>query len=253
MNSLKRNQNSEAMIEKMPHLLSIQVGLPKQLGVEGAFNPRQRSWSTGFFKEPIEGSVWLGQTNLEGDGQADLKHHGGPEKAVLAYAAKHYSYWQNTFNRSDLAYGAFGENFTIAEITEASICIGDTYKIGEAYIQVSQPRQPCWKLSRRWQIHDLALQVQKTGKTGWYFRVLKEGYVERSLPLVLLYRPFPQWTVAKANAIMHHHLDDREAAAQLAACPFLASNWQQTLSRRATMGINPDPNSRLFEIKSIGF
>jgi MOSC domain-containing protein YiiM len=100
-------------------------------------------------------------------------------------------------------------------------------------------------LSRRWRLKNLALQVQKTGRTGWYFRVLKEGYVERNLPLILLMRPFPQWTIARANEIMHHRLNDRKAAAELAACPLLASNWQQTLSNRATKGINPNPDPRL--------
>ena len=113
-------------------------------------------------------------------------------------------------------------------------------------MQVSQPRQPCWKLSRRWRIKNLALQVQKTGKTGWYFRVLKEGYVQPDSLLVLRDRAFPQWTIARANEIMHHQRNDREAAAELAACPLLAPNWRETLSKRATKGINPDSRPRLF-------
>jgi MOSC domain-containing protein YiiM len=230
----------------MPQLLSIQVGLPKHLGVEGATNRMDRPWSTGFFKQPVEEPVWLGHTNLAGDGQADLKHHGGSEKAVLAYDAEHYPAWRELLNRPELMYGAFGENFTVAGQTEASVCIGDTYEIGKARIQVSQPRQPCWKLSRRWRIKDLALRVQKTGWTGWYFRVLQEGEVEPNLPLVLLERPFPQWSVARANEIMHHQRHEREAAGELAACPLLAPNWQQTLSKRATKGINPDSRPRLF-------
>ena len=230
----------------MSQILSIQVGFPKQLGVEGAPNPMDRPWCTGFFKEPVVEPIWLGKTNLAGDGQADLKHHGGPEKAVLAYAAQHYPFWREELNLPNLNYGAFGENFTVAEQTEASVCIGDIYEIGEACLQVSQPRQPCWKLSRRWRIKNLALQVQKTGKTGWYFRVLKEGYVQPDSLLVLRDRAFPQWTIARANEIMHHQRNDREAAAELAACPLLAPNWQETLSKRATKGINPDSRPRLF-------
>lgn len=233
---------------KIPHLISLQVGLPKYLGVENSHDPNDRRWSTGFFKDPVEELVWLGKTNLDGDGQADLRYHGGSEKAVLAYAVKHYPTWQVALNQSELLYGAFGENFTVAEMTETSVCIGDTYEIGTACIQVSQPRQPCWKISRRWQIKDLALQVQKTGLTGWYFRVLKEGYVKREQFFVLCDRPFPEWTIAKANDIMHHQINDREASAELAACPLLASNWQQTLSNRATKGINLDPKPRLFGV-----
>jgi MOSC domain-containing protein YiiM len=226
-------------------IVSIQVGLPKLLGVEGAANPMDCPWTTGFFKESVTGPVWLGQNNLVGDGQADLRHHGGPEKAVLAYAAEHYPSWQRILRCPDLKYGAFGENFTVVGQTESAVCIGDVYEIGAARIQVSQPRQPCWKLSRRWRIKDLALQVQQTGRTGWYFRVLKEGYVESNLSLILVERPFSQWTIARANDIMHHQLNDRELAAELAACPLLAPNWRRALFNRAIRGINLDSQPRL--------
>lgn len=232
-------------LTNQPYLVSIQVGLPQDLGIEGAPDPMDRPWSTGFFKQPINQPVWLGKTNLNGDGQADLLHHGGSEKAVLAYAAKHYDEWQQQLMCPDLACGAFGENFTIAEQTESSVCIGDTYEIGDALVQVSQPRQPCWKLSRRWRIKDLALQVQQTGRTGWYFRVLREGYVAPKQLFTLVDRPYPQWTIARANEIMHQHLNERELAAQLAACPLLAPNWQRTLMNRASRGTNPDPKPRL--------
>ncbi|MGK7896799.1 MAG: MOSC domain-containing protein [Xenococcus sp. (in: cyanobacteria)] len=229
-----------------PHVISIQVGLPQAFGVKGASNSMDRPWTTGFFKTPIAGEIWLGSTNLVGDGQADLKNHGGVEKAVLAYAAEHYSAWQKDLQLSDFPYGAFGENLTIMDQTETSVCIGDIYNLGTAQIQISQPRQPCWKLSRRWRIRDLALKVQKNGRTGWYFRVLKEGNIEPNLPLILQERPYPQWTIARANEIMHHEPNNREDAAALAACPFLAPNWQQTLSRRANKSLNPDSASRLW-------
>lgn len=228
-----------------PYLASIQVGLPRNLGVEGASDPMDRPWSTGFFKESIDCVIWVGETNLDGDGQADLRHHGGPEKAVLAYAAEHYCEWQQYLMYSEFGYGAFGENFTITGQTELSVCIGDTYKVGDVLVQVSQPRQPCWKLSRRWRMKNLALQVQQTGRTGWYFRVLREGYVAPKQLVTLVERPYPQWTIARVNDIMHQHLNDRELAAELAACPLLAANWQRTLANRASRGINPDPKPRL--------
>ena len=215
---------------------TIQVGLPRSLGVKGAPDPMDRPWSTGFFKEPIQGKIWLSQTNLTGDGQADLKNHGGLEKAVLAYAAEHYVYWREKLDLPDLPYGAFGENFTVVGQSEASVCIGDVYHIGDAQVQVSQPRQPCWKLSRRWRIRDLALQVRTVGRTGWYFRVLQAGTVEPGMELLLCDRPLPNWTVARANQIMHHELNNREAAAELASCPLLSASWRQTLLKRSTKG-----------------
>lgn len=230
---------------KQPFVREIRVGLPKTFGIKGAANPLDRPWKSGILKEPVKGPVWLGKTNLSGDGQADLRHHGGPEKAVFAYAENHYPMWQKELQIPDFTPGAFGENFVMRGQTEANVCIGDTYQIGEAIIQVTQPRQPCWKPARRWRIKDLAVRIQQTGRTGWYFRVLEEGYVEKGQPLDLLERPYPQWTIAVCNDIMHRRKRDRQVAEALAACPLLSSNWKRTLSKRAATGENPDERKRL--------
>ncbi len=228
-----------------PVLVSIQVGLPQTYGQEGAADAMDRVWRTGFIKESVSGPVPLRTTNLDGDGQADLVHHGGPEKAVLAYAAEHYAAWRQELDKPALPYGAFGENFTIEGLAESSICIGDTWQVGEgALVQVSQPRQPCWKLARRWRIKTLALQVQQSGRTGWYFRVLREGVVAAGMPLVLAARPYPEWTVARANQIMHLEKDDVASALELAAIPLLSESWRTTLTRRANKE-EPDPQKRL--------
>lgn len=228
-----------------PLLASIQVGLPKSFGQEGAADPMDQPWTTGFYKKPVAGPVPLRTMNLNGDGQADRIHHGGAEKAVLAYSAEHYADWRRTMNQPSLSFGAFGENFTIAGITEAGVCIGDSWQVGEeAIVQVSQPRQPCWKLARRWRIKQLALQVQQTGRTGWYFRVLKEGVVAGGMPLVLLERPYPDWTVERANQIMHSDKANIAAALELAAIPLLSESWRTTLNRRANKQ-EPDPRKRL--------
>ncbi len=211
------------------YVVTIQVGIPQTLGTKHASDPMDSLWSTGFFKEPVAGALWLGPTNLEGDGQADLKNHGGVDKAVLGYSAHHYDDWRSHLGIPDLPYGAFGENFTIVGQTEADVCIGDTYTIGEATIQVSQPRQPCWKLSRRWRIADLASQVIANGRSGWYFRVLQPGQVQPGQALELRDRPHPEWTIARANHIMHHAHQDKAAIMALAACPLLSQNWQTKL------------------------
>jgi MOSC domain-containing protein YiiM len=213
-------------------VISIQVGLPQTFGSEGATDQMHRTWFTGFFKKPIEGDIWLSTTNLAGDGQADRKNHGGLDKAVLAYSADHYDYWRSHLNYPDLPYGAFGENFTVQGQTEAEVCIGDIYAIGDVRVQVSQPRQPCWKLSRRWQIEDLALQVKANGRSGWYCRVLQEGILWSGLVMTLRDRPYPQWTVSRANQIMHYDHHDQEAALELAQCPLLSQNWRHKLLMR---------------------
>ncbi len=226
-------------------LLSIQVGLPQNLGVENATDPMDKPWTTGFFKEKVAGRIRLGKTNLDGDGQADLQHHGGLEKAVNVYPSEHYSYWREELKKREMLFGAFGENFTTAGLLEQTACIGDVFSIGEAVVQISQPRQPCWKLARRWRIKDLAAKVQKTGLTGWYFRVLQEGCVEENLIFRLLERPHPVWTVSLANTIMHRRKHDIEAARLLASCPALSQNWRESLSKRATAGKTTDTSQRL--------
>lgn len=215
-----------------PGLVSIQVGTPSARGREGAQDPADRTWSTGFFKSPVAGPVFLGATNLDGDGQADLVNHGGADKTVCAYPADHYPDWRRELDRPDLPFGAFGENFTLQAVTEADVCIGDTWRVGGAVVQVSQPRQPCWKLARRWGIKDLPARVIANGRTGWYFRVLNEGSVAPGQPLTLIDRPHEIWTIDRANRVMHHNHSDPDSAAELAALPELSSSWRSTLAAR---------------------
>ena len=188
---------------KVVRLASIQVGLPRTYGVAGAADPMDRPWTTAFFKEPVDGPVWLGRLNLEGDRQADPRYHGGPDKAVMAYAAAHYPLWRAEVGTAEMGPGGFGENFTVEGADEASVCIGDVYAIGDARVQVSQPRAPCWKVARRWRVKDLSARVQRTGRTGWYLRVLEEGRVAPGDALELLERPHPEWSVARANAALY--------------------------------------------------
>jgi MOSC domain-containing protein YiiM len=157
---------------------SIQVGMPTSYGSEDAANVHDKPWTTGFFKQPIEGLVFVGKTNIAGDGQADLYNHGGVDKAVLAYSADHYPKWREELRLPEMPHGAFGENLTIAGLNEGSVCIGDIFRIGPVTFEVSQPRQPCWKLARRWRMHELTGLVVRNGRSGWYLRVLEEGWIE---------------------------------------------------------------------------
>ncbi|CAH1208954.1 Molybdenum cofactor biosysynthesis protein [Candidatus Nitrotoga sp. BS] len=225
-------------------LLTIQVGLPKTLGTSSASDPMDQEWSTGFFKEPVSGPIWAGTTNLTGDGQADLRVHGGSDKAINVYPFEHYAFWLDELDNKELSNGAFGENFTVAGILEAKACIGDIFELGGALVQISQPRQPCWKLSRRWRIQDFVARVVRTGRTGWYFRVLREGNIQAGAALVLVDRPYPEWTVAIANNIMLHRKEDYVAAHALAECPALSKSWKATLSRTTSTEIAADTSAR---------
>ena len=213
---------------------SIQTGAPRTLGVEGASDPFERPWTTGIFKVPVTGPIYVGPTGLAGDGQADLANHGGPDKAVCAYSGDHYDEWRRLPDLSSMAPGAFGENLTLGGVAEADVCIGDIWSAGEVILQVSQPRQPCWKLARKWGIRDFADQVVRSGRTGWYFRVLRDGWIAAGTPLTLTDRRSPEWTIRDANRVMHGRPMDVEASSVLAAVPTLSSSWRGTLLRRCT-------------------
>ena len=214
-------------------LQSIQTGAPRNYGFEGAADVHDKPWTTGFFKTPVKGPVFAGATNLTGDGQADLKNHGGIDKAVLAYSAGHYPKWREELGIPDMPYGAFGENLTIAGLSEESVCIGDTFRIGKVIFEVSQPRQPCWKLARRWRMHELTGLVVRNGRSGWYLRVLEQGWIEAQMLVELIERPNPAWSIARANEILNHRRNDLPLTLQLASVPRLSDSWVQELQERA--------------------
>ncbi len=212
-----------------PLVVSVNVGLPRDFGRPGAMDPLERPWRSASIKDPVEGPVWLGRAGLTGDAQADRRMHGGEDMTALAYAADHYPYWRRELDRPDFAYGAFGENLTIAGMREESVCIGDTLAVGEARVQVTMPRGPCINLARRWKVPDMIERVRDAGWAGWYLRVLQEGHVRRGDPAVVLERPHPEWTVMRAARVRQHRHEDRESARALAACPELSDLWRRPL------------------------
>jgi len=128
-----------------------------------------------------------------------------------------------------LPYGAFAENFTVTFLHEANVCLGDVYAVGEARLEVSQPRQPCQNIGRRWQRSELLGCVRKTGRHGWYLRVLTEGSVESGQPLELVERPCPEWSIARASLVTGRRTQDPDEASRLARVPALAESWRQAL------------------------
>lgn len=233
-------------------LASIQTGTAKSYGYDNAPDPHDLPWTTGFFKSLVNGPVFARFTNLDGDQQADLQHHGGLDKAVLAYSADHYPKWREELGMPDMPHGAFGENLSIAALSEESVCIGDRYRIGPATFEVSQPRQPCWKLARRWRLHKLTGFVVANGRTGWYFRVLEEGLIEAGMPVSLLERPNPQWSVARANQILHHCKHDLALTLELAVVHRLSDSWVHELRERADFLRASTPSTQYSAPESFG-
>jgi MOSC domain-containing protein YiiM len=214
-------------------LESIQVGTPRRYALPVAEGQRARSWQTSFFRQPSPERRWLTTTHLVGNAQADTKNHGTPNQAVLVYAVMHYPAWRQELGRPETGPGGFGENFTVDGLDEPKACIGDVYAVGDAHIQVTGPRYPCAKISRRWGIPTLTARVAETGRTGWYCRVLQEGWVEPRVPILLVDRPYPTISVARVNDFGHGRNRDIEAARELAVCPLLPEWWQGLVVQRA--------------------
>ena len=218
---------------------------------------------SGIAKAAQAGPLRLHVGGFEGDEQGDRIYHGGPEKAVHHYPSEHYALWRTRFPLSPVALdaGAFGENFSTAGMTEQDVCIGDIYRVitaragtaraGTALMQVSQGRQPCWKLNRRLAHPEAAFVVQQSGATGWYYRVLETGAVARGDRLDLLERPCPDWPLARLiRALFPADGDTPDLRAEwrlAAALEPLSANWRQAFLRRAETGLIEDWGRRLSE------
>ncbi|MFC3885189.1 MOSC domain-containing protein [Bacillus songklensis] len=218
---VKKGGNEEMEIK----VASINVGKPQEVLFQ------RKSIETGIYKQPIDGRVFVSSLNIEGDGQADLAVHGGADKAVCLYSMDHYAYWEELLNRK-LDYGAFGENLTISGVTEEDIMIGDIYRMGEVVFQVSLPRQPCFKISVKWNEPSLPMLVQETGFSGFYFRVLQEGYIETGQPLQLVERHPSHISVAFANTIKYKDKQNKEALQKLIQLAPLAAEWKSSFRKR---------------------
>ncbi|WP_019241539.1 MULTISPECIES: MOSC domain-containing protein [Bacillus] len=221
----------------MMEILSINIGRPMKLGYRG------KELYTSLFKSRVNRDIYLGKTNFEGDSQADLVHHGGEDKAVCVYSNEHYPYWEEKLNRQ-LTYGAFGENLTVNGMLETDICIGDIMRVGEAIVQVSQPRQPCYKLARRYNIDDLPVKIQETGYTGFYMRVLQEGIVTTSPVIEIMEKDQNGITIDFANQVMHHDKTNLKKIEMILKIDALSKSWRATFTKRLN-GIETDTKERL--------
>lgn len=206
---------------------------------------------SGIVKHARRGAVWLSRTGLEGDEQGDRVYHGGPDKAVHHYAAEHYPWWRERHPDSpvDLGPGTFGENLSTFGMSERNVHVGDVMRAGNALLQVTQARQPCFKLNLRLARPDAALMMQSSGRTGWYYRVLREGWLEAGGVLELVERPCPDWPLARVIAAL---FPPEPQAAGLpaewraaAAVPELAERWRATFLRRLQTGAIEDWSLRL--------
>lgn len=181
-------------------------------------------------KSPVPGALHIGLLGIAGDEQADLSVHGGPDKAIHHYPRDHYAFWAAALDGHALlgAPGAFGENISTEGLTESAACLGDRYRLGTALVEISQGRQPCWKLGHRFGIASVPATVVKTRRSGWYYRVIEEGAVAAGDTLDLVDRPLPEWSVERIFALLIGGVGKREPAAlrALAGIEQLAATWR---------------------------
>lgn len=193
---------------------------------------------SGIDKQPVFGPILAGPLGLSGDAQGDTRRHGGVDKALHAYPVAHLPFWAAEIPQAAARFrpGAFGENLVIEGVIESDICLGDRWQLGGAALEVSQGRQPCWKLNLRFNQPDMAQRVQDTGRSGWYFRVLEAGTLAAGDTARLLARPNPGWTLARVSHLLYHDRLNRAALAELAVLPGLPESWKRLTEARLHTG-----------------
>jgi MOSC domain-containing protein YiiM len=212
-------------------LLSISVGLPREIEWKG------KLVRTSIFKASVPGRVRVSQLNLEGDQQSDPSVHGGIDKAVYAYPSEHYSFWRKELPGMDLPWGVFGENLTTEGLLEEAVHIGDRFRVGSAEFAVTQPRMPCFKLGIRFDRPDIVKRFLHSGRSGFYFAVLKEGEVTAGDSIELLERDEHGVTVADIVNLYGRDAANQELLRRVSELPSLPKSWRDYFRKRLW---NPD-------------
>lgn len=215
------------MTQPIGTIAQLFIGRVRPLAPEGQLS--------GIVKHPATGPVFLGPTGLKGDEQGDPRHHGGSEKALHQYPAEHYQALAQRWPEltEQLGAGVLGENVSTRGLTEHNVCIGDILRMGGCRVQVSQPRQPCWKINHRLGVSGASLFIAETGITGWYYRVLEPGPLAAGDPIALLERPCPELSLAQYWQAVQAHRPDAAVLRTIAAAVGLAPDKAARLRERA--------------------
>ena len=208
-------------------IVSVQVGRAAPLG--------SRQVPSAFVKRPIAGRVMVERLGLAGDQQADLRVHGGPDKAIYCYPSEHYAKWlaERPSTEALLIAGGFGENLTTLGLDEDQLCLGDVLRIGGVKAQVTQPRRPCFKLGLRFANMQMLRAMLRSGRSGWYLRVLEPGLVEAGASITIIDRLNPSWPIARLNRLIDGQ-GHRDELAELANLPGITKDLR--ITPRGTSG-----------------
>jgi MOSC domain-containing protein YiiM len=208
-------------------LISVQVGVPRTVLRDG------EEVSTGIFKTPVRQRVWMRTLNIDGDRQADLSVHGGPNKAVYAYPSEHYPFWRNELPATELPWGAFGENLTTSGLLENNVCIGDRFSIGTAEVVVTQPRMPCFKLNLKFDRDDMVKRFLASHRSGFYLRVLREGEIGAGDEIVPVHQDEHRVSVLDTLRLHLGETDSMELRTRALQVEYLSPSWRKELSEQA--------------------
>lgn len=228
--------------------------IPQQYAVEIYIGRIKQSFGfeTAIDKQPVSCSIYLSEHGLEGDETADKKYHGGLERALHQYPAEHYTFWQQVFssrtNKQPLfSAPGMGENISALGMTEENVCIGDQYQWGEAIIEVSQPRLPCFNLNTRWDVADISVQMQALSRCGWLYRVIKPGMVNQDDALIRIKRLTPATTVKQVCDLFFNKPSDKDSLNALIEMPALSPYWSETAKTRLATNTVENWNFRLLD------
>ena len=204
-------------------IVSVNVGLPQDVAWQG------RTVRTAVWKKPVTGRIFAGRLNLDGDGQADLRAHGGEQRALLVYQLESYRYWASYLGRSDLVAGNFGENLTVEGLADNEVCIGDRFRIGGAVVEVSQPRDTCYRVGIRLNHPEMPALLVAHRRPGFYFRVIQEGEIGAGDRIEKLSDGPEHMTVAEIDALLYSAEHPLEALRRAVRIPALSLDWQGSM------------------------
>ena len=207
-------------------LLSINVSKPKPIQYGG------KTIKTGIFKVPVAGTVMLREKNIDGDGQGDLRVHGGTYKAIYGYPFEHYTHWQQELHRDNLTYGQFGENLTLEGLLEDAVHIGDIFQIGLVVkLQITQPRVPCFKLAYKMGLPEFPKQFLESRRVGFYFRVLEEGKITAGDTIARIEVASESMNVTEILNLRYFDTENHEKIAQARKLPALSPSWKRDFTK----------------------
>ncbi|HKQ78168.1 MAG TPA: MOSC domain-containing protein [Blastocatellia bacterium] len=210
----------------MIKLISVNVGLPREIFWKNSVI------TTGIFKEPVSRRVAARTNNLDGDRQADLKVHGGPEKAIYAYPSEHYDFWRSELPGVDLPWGMFGENLTTEGLIEDGVNVGDRFRIGTSALMVTQPRMPCFKLAAKFNRDDIIKRFLDSGRSGFYLSVIEEGEVGAGDEIERIHRDENDITIADVVKIYVSGAEDPDWLLRASRHAALAKGWRKYFQKQ---------------------